>query len=166
VRAYGMKTNVRNSNGFSLIEMMTALVIIALTLLVLSAVLIHAIQTNVVNDLRNAAIRLTSQTAEVILALPFESIRSCGLTADPASSHYNDSYRYENGNTCLNDYPEDYLKYPNPVQTIKGFQQRFNITWDVLALTEDLRQITINVTYKASNDDHQHSAVIYKHRKP
>jgi prepilin-type N-terminal cleavage/methylation domain-containing protein len=161
-----MKTSVRNSNGFSLIELMTALVIIALTLLVLSAVLIHAIKINVVNDLRNAAIRLTNQTAEVILALPFDSIRSCGLTADPASPHYNDSYRYENGNTCLNDSPDDYLKYPDPVQTIKGYRQRFNITWDVLVLTEDLRQITINVTYNESNEEHINSAVLYKHRKP
>jgi prepilin-type N-terminal cleavage/methylation domain-containing protein len=161
-----MKTNVRNNNGFSLIEMMTALVIIALTLLVLSAVLIHAIKINVVNDLRNAAIRLTNQTAEVILALPFDSIRSCGLTADPASSHYNDSFLYESGNTCLNDYPNDYLKYPNPVQTIKGFQQRFNITWDVMTLTEDLRQITINVTYNESDEEHINSAILYKHRKP
>jgi prepilin-type N-terminal cleavage/methylation domain-containing protein len=161
-----MKTNVRNSEGFSLIEMMTALVIIAFTLLVLSSVLIHAIKINVVNDLRNAAIRLTSQIAEVTLALPFDSIRSCGLTADPGSAHYNDSYRYDNGNTCLNDYPDDYLKYPNPVQTIKGFRQRFNITWDVMALSEDLRQITITITYKESSKDHLHSAVIYKHRKP
>ena len=83
-----MKAIVRNSNGFSLIEMMTALVIIALTLLVLSAVLIHAIKINVVNDLRNAAVRLTNQTAEILLALPFDSVRSCGLTADAAAAYH------------------------------------------------------------------------------
>jgi len=161
-----MKTNVRNSNGFSLIEMMTALVIIALTLLVLSAVLIHAIKINVVNDLRNAAIRLTNQTAEILLALPFDSIHSCGLTADPGAAHYEASYRYDSGNACLNVHPDDYLKYPDPVQTIKGFRQRFNITWDVMSLSKDLRQITINVTYNESNEDHVHNAVIYKHRTP
>jgi len=159
-----MKTSVRNSSGFSLIEMMTALVIIALTLLVLSAVLIHAIKINVVNDLRNAAVRLTNQTAEVLLALPFDSIHSCGLTADPSSTNYDDTYRYDNGNTCLNIYPDDYLKYPNPVQTIKGFRQKFNITWNVMSLSNDLRQITINVTYSESNAGHMHNAVIYKHR--
>ncbi len=100
-----MKTNVRNSDGFSLIEMMTALVIISLALLVLSAVLIHAIQINVSNDLRNAAIRLTNQTAEVILAVPFDSVRSCGVTADPGSANYSDAYRYDDGNACLNDSP-------------------------------------------------------------
>jgi prepilin-type N-terminal cleavage/methylation domain-containing protein len=161
-----MKTNFWNSDGFSLVEMMTALVIVALTLLVLSATLIHAIKVNVVNDLRNAAIRLTNQTAEVILSLPFESIHSCGVTADPDSANYVDSYRYDDGNTCLNEYPGDYLKYPNPFQTIKGFRQRFNITWDVLELNEDLRQITILVVYNESNEEHLHSMVLYRHRKP
>ena len=161
-----MKMSVRNSDGFSLIEMMTALVIIALTLLVLSAVLIHAIQINVSNDLRNAAIRITNQTAEVILALPFDSVRSCGLTADPNSANYSDGYRYDEGNACLNDSPGDYLIYPNPVQTIKGFRQRFNITWDVVKLSDDLRQIIIQVAYKESNEDHSNRVVIYKDRKP
>jgi prepilin-type N-terminal cleavage/methylation domain-containing protein len=161
-----MKASARNSNGFSLIEMMTALVIIALTLLVLSAVLIHAIKINVVNDLRNAAIRLTNQTAEILLALPFDSICSCGITADPDAAHYDASYRYDSGNACLNTHPGDYLKYPDPVQTIKGFRQRFNITWDVVLLSKDLGQITVNVTYNESNEDHMHNAVIYKHRTP
>jgi prepilin-type N-terminal cleavage/methylation domain-containing protein len=161
-----MKMSVRNSDGFSLIEMMTALVIIALALLVLSAVLIHAIQINVSNDLRNAAIRLTNQTAEVMLALPFDSVRSCGITADSGSANYSDAYRYDDGNTCLNDNPGDYLKYPNPVQTIKGFRQRFNITWDVSKLSDDLGQIIIQVAYQESNEGHLHSAVIYKDRKP
>jgi prepilin-type N-terminal cleavage/methylation domain-containing protein len=161
-----METNVKNSKGFSLIEMMTALFIIGLTLLVLSAVLIHAIQINVANDLRNAAISLTSQTAEGILALPFDSIRSCGLTADPDSPNFSESYRYTNDNPCINDSPGDYLKYPNPVQTIKGFRQKFNITWDSVQINEDLRQVTINIAYRESNADHLHSAVIYRHRKP
>lgn len=161
-----MKTNVGNSSGFSLIEMITALFIIALALLVLSSVLIHAIRINAANDLRNAAIRLTNQTAEVILALPFDSIRSCGLTADPDSANYSDTYRYDNENSCLTDLPGDYLKFPNPVQTIKGFRQKFNITWDASALSDDLRQIIISVAYNDSNEGHLHSAVIYKHRKP
>lgn len=161
-----MKTNVRNSNGFSLIEMMTALVIIALTLLVLSSVLMHAIQINVINDLRNASIRLTNETAGILLAIPFDAIRSCGLTADPDAAYYDDSLNYSSGNPCLNDHPDEYLQYPDPVQTIKGFRQRFNITWDVLPLGEDLRQITIHVAYRESNEDHLHSAVIYRHRRP
>jgi len=159
-----MKAIVRNSNGFSLIEMMTALVIIALTLLVLSSVMIHAIKINMGNDLRDTAVRLTNQTAEILLALPFDAIHSCGLTADPNAAHYNASYRYGSGNSCLNAYPDDYLKYPSPVQTIKGFRQRFNITWEVMSLSKDLRQIIINVTYNESNEDHVHNAVIYKHR--
>jgi prepilin-type N-terminal cleavage/methylation domain-containing protein len=161
-----MRTNARNNSGFSLIEMITALVITALTLLVLSTVMMYAIRINFSNELRNAAIRLTNQTAEILLALPFDAIHSCGLTADPGSPNYDYSYRYDNGNACLNAHPSDYLKYPDPEQTIKGFRQRFNITWDVMPLSRDLRQVTIHVAYQESNENRMHSAVIYKHRKP
>lgn len=161
-----MKTSVKNNEGFSLIEMMTALVIIALTLLALSAVLIHAIQVNVGNDLRNAAVRLSSQTAEVLLALPFDSLRSCGLTADQTAPFYDESYRYDAGNLCLNNAPNEYLNYPNPVQTIKGFSQKFNITWDVLDLNELAKQITVHVSYRERDEYHLHSAVLYRHRTP
>ena len=73
---------VRNNKGFSLIEMMIALVIMAFTLLALSAAMVNSISVNLENELRNTAIRLTNQTAEVLLALPIDSINSCGLTPD------------------------------------------------------------------------------------
>jgi len=158
--------SVGSNSGFSLIEMMTALAVIALSLLVLSATLIHAIKVNVQNDLRDTAVRLTNHTAEVLLAVPFEAIRTCGVTADPDLEHFSDTYRYDNGNACLTVTPDDYLKYPNPVQTIKGFRQRFNITWEVSSLGENLRQVIINVAYRESNESHVHSAVLYRHRKP
>lgn len=161
-----MKTNVRNSDGFSLIELLIALVIVALALLVLSAVMIHAIQVNIGNDLRNAAVRLSSQTAEVILALPFDSVRSCGLTADPTAPFFDESYRYDAGNPCLNKAPDEYLNYPNPLQTIKGFKQPFNITWDVLDLNEITKQITIHVSYRERDEHHVHSAVLYRNGNP
>lgn len=161
-----MKANVRNSEGFSLIEMMIALVIMALTLLALSAVMIHAIQVNIGNDLRNMAIRLSGQTAELMFALPFDSLRSCGVAADPTAPFFDDSYRYDAANSCLINTPNGYQNYPNPVQTIKGFKQKFNVTWDVLDLNEIAKQITINVSYRERNEYHVHSAVLYRHRTP
>jgi len=158
-----MGVTARNNKGFSLIELMVAVVIIAVAMLALSSVMINAITVNLGNDLRNTAMRLTQQTAETLLALPVESINSCGLTPDKNASNYIAAYTYDNANTCLG-IPEEYKKYPNPVQSVKGFQQPFNIAWSVTALSSDLRQITISVSYSHRDENHIHNAVVYKHR--
>jgi prepilin-type N-terminal cleavage/methylation domain-containing protein len=160
-----MGATVRNNKGFSLIELMVAVVIIAVAMLALSSVMINAITVNLGNDLRNTSLRLTQQTAEALLALPIESISSCGLTPDKNASNYSAAYTYDNANKCLGN-TEEYKNYPDPVQSIKGFQQPFNIAWSVTALSNDLRQITISVSYRHRNEDHLNNAVVYKHRNP
>jgi prepilin-type N-terminal cleavage/methylation domain-containing protein len=158
-----MTANARSDQGFSLVEMMIAMVIIVFSLLALSSVVINAIGANLGNELRNAAAGLTGQTAEVMLALPIEDVMSCGLTADPDALNYKTSYVYSDSNTCLGT-GTDYLKYPNPVQSIKGSRKNFNITWVVTDLNSDLRQVTITVAYKHKGVNFTNSAVVYKHR--
>jgi prepilin-type N-terminal cleavage/methylation domain-containing protein len=153
----------RNSNGFSLVEMLVALVIIAITLLGLSAATLSSINVNLGNDLRNTGVRLTNQTAEILLALPVDGINSCGMTPDPDGPNYNASYTYDDTNACLG-IGADYTRFPNPVQSVKGFKQNFNITWGVTALNSNLRQITITVAYRYRNENFTNNAVIYKHR--
>jgi prepilin-type N-terminal cleavage/methylation domain-containing protein len=159
-----MEIFARNSNGFSLVEMLVALVIIAITLLGLAAVTLSSITVNIRNDLRNTGVRLTNQTAEVLLALPPDGIISCGITPDPDGPNYNASYTYSSTNTCLGATDADYKKYPNPVQTVKGFKQNFNITWAVTTLNSNLRQITITVANRYRNENFTNNAVIYRHR--
>ena len=160
-----MGATARNNRGFSLIELMVAVVIIAVAMLALSSVMINAITVNLGNDLRNTAMRHTQQTAEALLALPIESISSCGLTPDKNASNYNAAYSYDNDNACLGS-PEGYKNYPNPVQSVKGFRQPFNIAWSATALSSDLRQITLSVSYIHRDENHVHNAVVYKHRTP
>jgi prepilin-type N-terminal cleavage/methylation domain-containing protein len=154
-----------NSNGFSLLELLIAVAIIAFTLLALCAAMVNAISANLENELRNTAVRLTNQTAEVLLALPIDSIQSCGATADPHASNYNAAYTYDSSNACLG-IGTDYEKYPGPEQSVKGFQQSFNIIWAVTSLSDNLRQVTITVAYRHREEHFENSAVIYKHRKP
>jgi prepilin-type N-terminal cleavage/methylation domain-containing protein len=160
-----MGVTVGNNKGFSLIELMVAVVIIAVAMLALSSVMINAITVNLGNDLRNTAMRLTQQTAETLLALPIENINSCGLTPDKNASNYNSAYTYDNSNICLG-IPGEYKKYPDPVQSIKGFQQPFNIAWSATTLSDNLRQITISVSYRHRDENHVHDAVVYKHLTP
>jgi prepilin-type N-terminal cleavage/methylation domain-containing protein len=160
-----MEAPAGNSSGFSLLEMLIAVVIIAFTLLALCSAMVNAISANLGNELRNTAVRLTNQTAEVLLALPIDNIQSCGATADPLARNYNVSYTYDSTNACLG-IAADYQKYPRPEQSVKGYQQRFNIIWNVTSINDNLRQVTITVAYRHREEHFENSAVIYKHRKP
>ena len=160
-----METPAGNNNGFSLVELLVAVAIIAVTLLALCSAMVNAISANLGNELRNTAVRLTNQTAEVLLALPIESIQSCGATADPLARNYNASYTYDSSNACLG-IDTDYQKYPRPEQSVKGFQQSFNVIWNITSLSDNLRQVTITVAYRHREEHFENSAVIYKHGKP
>jgi len=158
-----MTASVQSDKGFSLVEMMIAMVIIMFSLLALSSAVITAIGVNLGNELRNTAARLTGQTAEVMLALPVDNISTCGLTPDPDALNYNASYVYSDSNICLGA-GTDFRKYPNPVQSVNGSRQKFNITWAVTDLNGNLRQVTITVAYKHRGENLANSAVVYKHR--
>jgi hypothetical protein len=53
--------------------MLVALVILSVSILAMTSVTLTAIKTNMHNEIRNAAIRLTSETVEQILAGPIDS---------------------------------------------------------------------------------------------
>jgi prepilin-type N-terminal cleavage/methylation domain-containing protein len=159
-----MEANVKSNRGFSLLEMMIALAIIAFILLALSTAMISGITVNLGNELRNTAVRLAHRTAEVLLALPIDGSNSCGITPDPDAPGYNASYTYDSSNACLGPAADDYKKYPVPVQSGKGFKRSYNVTWAVTQLSSDLKQITIKVVYKHGGLDHSTNTVVYKHR--
>jgi prepilin-type N-terminal cleavage/methylation domain-containing protein len=159
-----MEETVRNSKGFSLIEMMIAIVIMAISFLALSAAMVSSISVNIENELMNNAVRLTIQTAEVLLSQPIDSVNSCGVTADPEAPGYSGAYTYDDSNDCLGAETGDYLRFTNPDQIIKGVSQKYNVIWDVTVLNSNLRQITISVDYRYRGQNHMNHAVIYKHR--
>ena len=153
-----------NSNGFSLIEMLIATVIMAISFFALSAAMVSSISVNIENELMNNAVRLTTQTAEALLALPIDRVNSCGVTADPAAPRYSADYPYSDSNDCLGVEADGYQKFTNPEQIIKGVKQKYNITWNVTVLNQNLRQVAISVDYRYRGKNHRNKAVIYKHR--
>ncbi|MBI3756125.1 MAG: prepilin-type N-terminal cleavage/methylation domain-containing protein [Deltaproteobacteria bacterium] len=165
----------RQETGFSLVEMMVALVILTVAVLGLLDLTITSIKTNVQNDIRSAAVRLTSQTAEVLLARPFSTTTTCGITLDTTITGYNSLYTYGTLNTCLVDTAAatDYQKYPYPQQRITGDAgattvsgQIYNIVWTATSLSDTpngLMQISILVSYKYRGQVYTNNVVIYKH---
>lgn len=70
--------NIKSSAtcGFSLVEMMIALLILAVSILGMTTLTLTSINANFENDLRNTAIRVTSEVAEELGSLPIENVVS------------------------------------------------------------------------------------------
>ncbi|MBI3398065.1 MAG: prepilin-type N-terminal cleavage/methylation domain-containing protein [Deltaproteobacteria bacterium] len=156
-----------NKKGFSLIEMMIALAILAISMLGLLNIVITSIRVNLQNDIRNTAIRLTTQTAEILLAQPMNSpsLSTTCTTTTPCNLT-----PYGTTNAALQDPTGStanyYLYYPNPVQTMRGTTQSYTVTWSVTDLTTDLKEISITVlySYPGQTQSYTNSAVIHKHK--
>lgn len=139
-----------HSKGFSLVELLIALVILQISLLGLLSGLVNSIAVNLDNELRNTAIRITNQTAEVIYSL---SIDDSELTAG--------NHGRISGNSA-----QDLKGFPQPVQDIRGgFQQDYNISWAVTDQGTELKQVLITVQYTNPRGENlSNNAVIYKHK--
>lgn len=145
-----MVVTVKNNKGFSLIELMIALVILQLSLLGLLSVMVTSISSNLDNEVRNTAIRLTTQTAEALYGLHFEDSLVTGGTHLRDDSNTN----------------QDLRGFPKETQRIRGgFDQIYNISWTVTDQSPNLKEITITVAYTDPKGALlSNSAVIYKHR--
>lgn len=145
-----MGARVKNSKGFSLIELMFSLVFIMISMLAMLTAIIMATRTNLQNDLRNTAVRLTNQTAEVLLTLPFNDIE------------------LEDGSRSRipGDAAQDDKGFPPTAQTVRSHQQTYQIEWNTITQTTDVKEITITVSYLHTSTSKTHSnfGVVYKHR--
>jgi Tfp pilus assembly protein PilV len=146
-----VRTHVRASKGFSLIELMIAVVFIMISMLALLTAIVTSMRTNLENDLRNTAIRLTNQTAEALLAL------SIHPTIDPELT--DEIHHRTAGSTSQNE-----KGFPLTTQTVRGSQQLYTIDWEVVSRTTNVKEITITVSYTSRNKPHTNAAVIYKHK--
>lgn len=138
--------------GFSLPEMMIALLILSVSILGFTSLILTSIQVNYQNDLRNTAIKLTSETAEILLAQPIDYIITGGLTP------------YNNTNTALGSGLNAYKKFPNPDQTVRGHNVPYTVTWTATSLTDYLKKIEIAVRYTYKGRELRNDAVVYKNR--
>ena len=146
-----VRTHVRASKGFSLIELMIAVVFIMISMLALLTAIVTSMRTNLENDLRITAIRLTNQTAEALLTLPTD------LTIDTELT--DGSHSRTAGNTSQNE-----KGFPLTAQTVRGSRQTYTIQWAVVSRTTNVKEITITVSYTSRNKPYTNTAVIYKHK--
>lgn len=158
---------VRNNKGFSLIEMMIAVVIILFSMLAMFAAFGSSISVNVSNDMRNTAVRLTNQTAEVIQSLAFTdtwvSSTTCPATPPPYTC-----LRVDSNDDCVSDPDSQNCKgFPRATQVVRGVQRPpYVISWGVSDLNDNLKQVDIAVSYLDPKEGTTitNNAVIYKHK--
>ncbi len=142
---------VKEYKGFSLIEMMIALFILAFSLLGFLGVMANTIDSNLQNELRNAAIGLSSQTAETILSQSFNNLAADNCSLTP----------YDDTNNCIG---ETFEMYPNPEVTVRGFTATYIVNWTIADINANLKEIQISINYTYRGQGLAHNTVIYKHR--
>lgn len=123
---------VRRDDGFTLVEMMVALVILSVSILALTSVTITAMKVNLDNDTRNTAVRLTSEVTEDLFREPFDSLVS---SVDPHETR--------------------------TVQ-LRGASKDFTVKWTVTSTTATLKQILIEVSYKIKDKTYTNQSVVYR----
>ena len=141
--------------GFSLIEVLVATAISAVSILGLMAMTVISIKSNQRDDRRNDAVRVTSETAEVLMASPFDEVEDCSLASATPSSP-----------SCLS---EDAELFPDPVQdglvVSDDSDVRYNTSWNVTEISDDLKQVDITVEYSDGTTQQTNEVTIYKHRE-
>jgi prepilin-type N-terminal cleavage/methylation domain-containing protein len=145
---------VPKNKGFTLIEMMIAMVIIMVSMLALGTMMEVTMNTNMTNEMRSAAVRLTNQTAEALLAIPTTQ----DSAIDPLLTASTTTYTRIAG-----DSHQDSVGLPKIRQSIRGTSQTFNIQWVVADTTPTMKQIQIMVSYQYKGKTLTNSALVYKH---
>jgi len=144
--------SAQKNKGFSLIEMMISIVIIMISLLALNQMIVVSMEANLSNELRSAAVRLTNQTAEALLAIPttpdaaIDPLVSAGTWTRIQSNAYQDS-----------------VGLPKKQQTVRGSMTAFDISWTVADNTSTVKQIQITVSYPYKGQTKTNSTTIFKH---
>jgi hypothetical protein len=154
--------------------------IISVSILGLMALTLTTMRSNMQDEMKSGAVRLTSQVAEIILAQPMEGVPagSCGLSAPQkqttgttnAPTPANTDMTYGDTNSCLG---ARFSVYPNPSQAAQQGTVDYTILWNTLDLSPDLKQITIDVYYPQPGTScpqtdttgcGRHTVTLYKHR--
>jgi len=140
------RPRVKCNKGFTLIEMMVAILIIMVSMLAYLTVIMTAMRTSNTNEFRDISTRIANQTGEALLSLPFtDSELSMGAHSRTAQ-----------------DTTQGSKGLPDTTQVVRGSLQTYTINWSVSPLSLDSLQIVITVTNVARNKTY--NLAVYKQR--
>jgi len=151
-----MVRHVRNSSGFSLVEVMIALVVLLLVFMGLMQTALLSIDSNMRNVLRDEALRIAAERLEETRGLPFDSIVS-----DPAGVAVN---LPACGNPPIND-----ANYPVLIE--RNFRNIQDFPYGTRSTVTDMdgppantKQIQITVRWEYRDECFTHSIISLRRR--
>ena len=148
-----MVRHVRNGDGFSLVEVMIALVVLLLVFMGLMQTALLSIDSNLRNIIRDEALRIAAQRLEETRTMPFNNVVSDGAGA---AVHLN---------ACANP-PISDADYPVMIErnfrSIQNFPYGTRCT--VTNLDADTRQIQITVRWEYKNECNSHNIISLRRR--
>ena len=147
----------KNSDGFTLIELMISVVIIMVSMLALLTAILTSITTNQVNEIRNTSVRVTNLTAESLLALTIDDPELTATLDYATNGRIASTHVRSSGDTT-----QDLKGFPVTVQTVRNYQVTYVIQWEVKQVPNSAKQVSIDVTYTYKGKSYSNVSVIYK----
>jgi len=156
-----MLAQVKTENGFSLVEVMIALVVLLLVFMGLMQSALLGIDSNLRNIFRDEALRIAAERMEEAKSLPFDD--AVNDTADAVADH-NLALP-----ACQNPPVSDAVPYPVEVQ--RSFRDILNFPYGTRRNVTDLdgppvntKQIQIIVRWEYRNQCYTHSIISLRRR--
>ncbi len=152
---------VKTENGFSLVEVMIALVVLFLVFMGLMQSALLGIDSNLRNIFRDEALRIASERMEEAKSLPFD-----GVVNDTADVIADDNLALP---ACQNPPVSDAVPYPVAVQ--RSFRSIIDFPYGTRRTVTDLdgppvdtKQIQITVRWEYRNECYTHSIISLRRR--
>lgn len=143
--------NKRGRKGFTLIELMVAIVILTIATLGLLQALTHYIRINMDNEMRNEAMRITEKRMELIRGLQFADTPQDELIPDDGVTVYETSAGAQFPITETKLIRKSSISY-----TVQSIISRLSFRSD--GVTPNSKAIRVRVTWTNKGTSHQHSA--------
>lgn len=144
---------VKYSKGFTLIEMMVAMLIIMVSMIAFLTTISVTMRASLNNDLREVSTIVANQTGEALLALPMTDSE---LSRGVAHVRIQD------------DATQSSKGLPNTLQTVRGTQTPFTIQWQVISLSTvtnpDSVRVVVSVGYVSNNQTITKDTVLFKRK--
>ncbi len=145
-----MEVNAKKSKGFTLVEALVALVILAILLLGLLAGLLTAVRYNLVNNLRDEAKNIALECAENIRNSDFTSLTTGSVSCEASKPVVVSSPCTDIGTRISASTPEMVRRKK------RNAEVNYTIGWDISG-SGNVRQVRITVCWTYAGRSYSHS---------
>jgi len=130
---------IQGRKGFTIIEILVALTILAVVLLGLYYSLIVSYKYSVANILRDEAIKIAQGEMERVRTMPFDNVTQNQLNPPGLSS-------------CNTLYPSGFIE-----RQVRSQKFKFGEYFQVSDISQNLKQVTLTVCWKYRGKDHRYT---------